>query len=126
MWGLVVASTDIGRDVIHDEDGRHLVPPIHAARWRLVVDAPGDRPELTGRPVSFEGFRLADGSYVGWTMGPGTVLLLRVTRPGASWWDGASTMTDEPGLLWDARVIGLHDSVPSAHTAADTVFAKRG
>ena len=104
---------------------RHLLPPIHTARC-LVVDAPHDRTELAGRPVTFEGLRLADGSYVGWTVGSDAVALLKVARSGAPWWNDASTMADEADVLWDARVIGFYDSVEAADAAADAVFAERG
>ena len=110
---------------MHDQDGRHLLPPIHTARC-LVVDAPRDRTELAGRPVTFEGLRLADGSFVGWAAGPDAVALLRVGPSGGPLWNDASTMADEADVLWDARVIGFYDSVTAAHAAADDLFAKRG
>ena len=65
---LLVSGTGTRRRIIHDQDGRHLVPPVRAARC-LIVEAPRDLPELAGRPTTFEGFRLADGSYVGWQRG---------------------------------------------------------
>ena len=102
------------------------LPPIHAARC-LVVDAPHDRPELAGRPVTFEGFRLADSNrFVGWTVGMEPVLLLEVTRPGAPWSTNAPTTTAEPDMFWDAKVIGAHESAMAAHAAADEVFGERG
>ncbi len=110
---------------MHDQDTRHLLPPIHTARC-LVIDAPHDRTELAGRPVTFEGLRLADGSYVGWTVGSGAVALLKVARSGAPLWAYASTEAHEADVLWDARVIGFYDSVESAHAAADAEYAQRG
>ena len=122
---LVMSGAGVRRQVMHDQDGRHLLPPIHTARC-LVVDAPHDRTELAGRPVTFEGLRLADGSYVGWTVGSDAVALLKVARSGAPWWNDASTMADEADVLWDARVIGSYDSMTADHAAADAVFAERG
>ncbi len=76
--------------------------------------------------MTFEGLRLADGSYVGWTVASDAVALLRVARSGAARWNDASTMADEADVLWDARVIGSYDSVTAADAAADAVFAERG
>ena len=78
---LVMSGVGAGGEVMHDQDDRHLLPPIHTARC-LVIDAPHHRTELAGRPATFEGFRLADGSY-GWTVATGTVALLNVARSGA-------------------------------------------
>ena len=129
LWGrlrrLVMSGIGARRDVIHDQDGRHLLPPMHTARC-LVVDAPHDRTELAGRPVTFEGLRLADGSYVGWSLATDAVALLRIARSGGPWWTDPSTTADEADVLWDARVIGSCDSVESAHAAADAVYAERG